>query len=259
MKVVLVTHDSVFGRYLAATLYAASAVDQILIEGARPSWRFYWRKLRRVGAFDVAFQIWLARWYRREGGRHVPDLAMPPHERITSANEYAFDADSLVIGFGTSFITASTLARLPNGFLNLHTGFLPDYRGVKSEFWALARRDLSRIGWTLHYMTPTLDAGDIVLRQRVVWDGENPAALRAKLLLDAAPTIARLLRAAERPRAPQGEGTYYTTPRWADWRRYRNQSLIPSEEATFPLSTRSPTEPQPRYRPPDHTPSPPRK
>ena len=47
MKVVLVTHDSVFGRYVAATLYAAAAVDEVLIEGARPSWRFYWRKLRR--------------------------------------------------------------------------------------------------------------------------------------------------------------------------------------------------------------------
>ena len=229
MKVVLVTHDSVFGRYLAAMLYAASAVDQVLIEHARPSWRFYWRKLRRVGPIDFAFQVWLARWYRRDGGRHLPDLAMPPHERITNANDYGFDADSLVIGFGTSFIAESTLARLPNGFLNLHTGFLPEYRGVKSEFWPLVRGDLSHIGWTLHYMTPTLDAGDIVVRQRVPWDGESPAALRAKLLRDAAPTIARILRSPALPRTPQGGGTYYTTPRWADWRRYRRQCSTPSE------------------------------
>ena len=240
MKVVLVTHDSAFGRYLAATLYRASAVDQVLVETARPSWRFYWRKLRRAGVVDFTFQVWLARWYRREGARFLPDVAMPPHERIRSANAYPFDAADLVVGFGTSYITAATLARVPNGFLNLHTGFLPDYRGVKSEFWALARRDLARIGWTLHHMTTTLDAGDMVVRQRVPWEGESPAALRAKLLRDAAPTVAALLRDARLrgvevlPRTPQATGEYFTTPTWGDWRRYRRSWLpvsapLPSE------------------------------
>lgn len=227
MKVVLVTHDSVFGRYVAATLHETSGVDRILVERAGPGWRFYRRKLRRVGAVDFAFQAWLSRWYRREGARFVPALAMPPHEWIESANTYPFDPEDLVVGFGTSYISAATLQRLPNGFLNLHTGFLPDYRGVKSEFWALSRGDTSRIGWTLHYMTSSLDAGDIVLRQKVPWTGETPAALRAAVLRDAMPALARLLRAARMdgpsalPRTPQGEGRYYTTPRWADWRRFR--------------------------------------
>jgi len=238
MKVVLVTHDSAFGRFVAATLYEASAVDAVLVETARPSWRFYWRKLRRVGVVDSLFQMWLARWYRREGARALPACTMPPHERITSANVYAFDAGDLVLGFGTSVISVATLARLPNGFLNLHTGFLPDYRGVKSEFWALARRDPGHIGWTLHYMTPALDAGDIVLRGRVAWNGESPAVLRAKLLLDAAPALATLLRDARArrdpslPRTPQGPGFYYTTPRWSDWRLFRGASGV---AATMPV------------------------
>jgi Formyl transferase len=251
MKVILVTHDAVFGRYIAATLYTASAIDHVLIESAHPSWRFYWRKLKRVGVADFTFQAWLARWYRTEGARSLPALALPPHERIKSANDYPFNAGDLVVGFGTSFITPSTLNRLPNGFLNLHTGFLPDYRGVKSEFWALARGDLSRIGWTLHYMTPTVDAGDIVLRQRVAWENESPAALRAKLLRDAAPAIAALLRNVRAhgisvlKRTPQGEGAYYTTPRWADWRAYhqsarkhcRLPNRHPEERSDAPLSS----------------------
>ena len=240
MKVVLVTHDSAFGRYVAARLYAESAVDRVLVEHARLGWRFYWRKLRRVGIADFAFQAWLARWFRSEGARHLPALPLPPHERIGTANEYPFDAGDLVIGFGTSFVAGATLARLPNGFLNLHTGYLPDYRGVKSEFWALARRDLARIGWTLHYMTTTLDAGDIVLRRRVAWEGESPAELRAKLLRDAVPAVAALLREARAhgrvalPRTPQGNGTYFTTPRLADWRSFRRtaktaNALLPNE------------------------------
>jgi methionyl-tRNA formyltransferase len=239
MKVVLVTHDSVFGRFVAATLYEASAVDQVLVEQARPGLRFYWRKLRRVGPVDFAFQAWLARWYHREGARHMPNRIMPPHDLIASANGYPFDASDLVIGFGTSLISTATLGRLPNGFLNLHTGYLPSYRGVKSEFWALARHDFGRIGWTLHYMTPAIDAGDIVLRGRVAWDGESPAAVRAKLLLEAAPQIATLLRDARArgvaalPRTPQGPGEYFTTPRWSDWRLYRRPGgssvVVPNE------------------------------
>src|SRR6058998_944803 len=121
MKVVLVTHDSVFGRFVAATLYNASVLDVVLVERARPSWRFYWRKLRRVGPIDAMFQAWLARWYRTEGARHLPRHAFPRHESIDNANSYAFERSDLVIGFGTSYITAATLARLPKGFLNLHT------------------------------------------------------------------------------------------------------------------------------------------
>jgi hypothetical protein len=227
MKVVLITHDSPFGRFVAASLYEASAVDQVLVERARPSWRFYARKLRRVGIANAVFQAWLARWYRTEGARHLPAHTLPPNDSIANANQYPFGASDLVIGFGTSYITRATLARVPNGFLNLHTGLLPHYRGVKSEFWALARHDVGRIGWTLHFMAPELDAGDIVLRGRVPWHGESPPALRAAVLRDAVPAIATMLRDARSrgvtalPRLPQGAGEYFTTPRWSDWRAYR--------------------------------------
>lgn len=231
MKVLLVTHDGVFGRWLASSLWAAGAVDGVLVETARPRVRYYVRKLLRAGPRDFAFQAWLSRWYAREGARALPASQLPPHERITSANAHAFADDELPIGFGTSYITAATLSRLANGFLNLHTGFLPDYRGVKSELWALSRGDVERLGWTLHFMTPELDAGDIVMRRTVPWEGESAGAFRAKLLRDAAPAIAELLRCVRAdgssaiPRSPQGRGTYYSTPGWADWRAYHVAQL----------------------------------
>ena len=232
MHVVLVTHDSPYGRYVAAALGAATRVDRFLFETGLPSLRFYGRKLRQVGAIDFAFQVALNRWFRREGAKYLPDFAVPLHERVANVNRCRFGPNDLVIGFGTSYVTAATLAAMPRGFLNLHTGVLPNYRGVKSEFWVLYEHDYGRIGWTLHYMAPRLDAGDIVLRGRVPWRGEDPAALRAKLLQDAVPAIAALAdRVRERgfdaiTRTPQGEGRYYTTPTWAEWRRFaRSHSL----------------------------------
>jgi hypothetical protein len=227
MNLVLVTHDSAYGRYLAGALSALTRVDRLIVERARPPWRLYARKLMRVGPADFAFQVALSRWFRHEGTQHLPAVAMPAHESVLSVNECRFGADDLVIAFGTSYVTRATLAAAPRGIVNLHTGVLPDYRGVKSEFWALYRHDYGRIGWTLHYMTPRLDEGDIVLGGRVVWSGENPAALRAKLLEDAVPAIgAWASRVRERgfdaiSRTRQGAGRYYTTPTWAEWRRYQ--------------------------------------
>jgi methionyl-tRNA formyltransferase len=138
MRVIFVTHDSTFGRYVAASLYDRGLLDRIVVETGRPGWRYYWRKLRRVGPANAVFQMWLNRWFRREGRWCLPNLAFPPHATVADVNRYPF-GDDLVIGFGTSVITARTLGGMSHGFLNLHTGWLPDYRGVKSEFWTLLR------------------------------------------------------------------------------------------------------------------------
>lgn len=227
MNVVLITHDSIYGRYVAATLHQAVGLDRLIVERGRASWRFYWKKLRRVGLINFGFQFLLNRWFRRAGRQTLPDLPMPPHSTVDTANGLHFGPDDLVLGFGTSYLTARTLASVPRGVLNLHTGLLPRYRGVKSEFWTLYAGDHDHAGWTLHYMTPQLDAGDIVLQHCVPVANEHPAALRAKLLRDAVPMIAEWIAAVRTggfetiTRTPQGEGRYYTTPTWKEWRQYQ--------------------------------------
>jgi len=205
MKILLVTRDSVYGRYLAAGLWDAGAVDRVVLETGRPPWRFYWRKFRRVGPVNAA----------------VTESTVEDHE--------------LPLGFGTSVIRAETLARLPFGFLNLHTGWLPDYRGVKAEFWRLFEGQGRPAGWTLHFMTPRLDEGDIVLQGAVAPTGENPAQLRALLLEDAIPALAAFCHTLRREglsrvdRRRQEGGRYFTTPTWREWRAYRQGHRLVSE------------------------------
>jgi len=242
MNVVLVTHDPVFGRYLGTRLYELGKLDQFIVETGRPSWRFYWRKFKRVGAVNFAFQFLLNRWFRREGQRYLPRLPLPPHQTVATINGFPFGDEDLVIGIGTSIIMARTLAGMKHGFLNLHTGWLPDYRGVKSEFWSLARGDHTKAGWTLHYMTPRLDDGDIVLQRTVRVTTQNPAELRAILLRDAVPALGEFIETVRHkgfsviPRRPQGDGHYFTTPSWREWRDYhrcgRESSAISSESVS---------------------------
>ena len=229
MNVIVVTHDSVYGRYVASQLYERASIDRLIIETDGPSLAFAMRKLQRVGPIDFGFQLYLNRWFRLQGRRHLPDLPLPPHERVATVNDCAFGNDDLVLGFGTSYVRAKTLARTPRGILNLHTGLLPEFRGVKSEFWALASGERDVTGWTLHYMSPELDAGDIVIRKRVDANGDDPASLRARLLRDAVNDLADFLARTRRygfgsiPRSPQDEGRYFTTPRWSDWRQWRTR------------------------------------
>ena len=90
MNVVLVTHDPVFGRYLGTRLYELGKLDQFIVETGRPSWRFYWRKFKRVGAVNFAFQFLLNRWFRREGQRYLPRLPLPPHQTVATINGFPF-------------------------------------------------------------------------------------------------------------------------------------------------------------------------
>jgi len=96
MNVIVVTHDSIFGRYVAASLARATRIDRVVIETAGAGWRFYARKLRRVGPLNFGFQYVLNRAFRRDGADHLPDLSLPTHERIGSINELAFGDDDLV-------------------------------------------------------------------------------------------------------------------------------------------------------------------
>ena len=65
------------------------------------------------------------------------------------------------IRFG-AILDDRAIAVSPRGVLNLHSGILPDYRGVMATFWAMLN-NAERIGTTLHTIIDSgIDTGDIV-------------------------------------------------------------------------------------------------
>lgn len=227
MRIVIATNNSRLGRYFAYSLNQGT----VLLEYGRPSWRFIWKKFRKVGLINFVFQYFFNAWFKWRAGRGVPDRQVE-HIKVGSVNVYPFQPDDLVICFGTSYITKKTLAKAT--FLNLHTGVLPQYRGVKSEWWALKNRDWFYIGWTLHKMMPKLDAGEII------FSGQRPEIpftapeLRSCLVRAAVDRIrSRWDRLAESG-TPQDESQahYYTTPTLWEWLGFGSQ--IKSEAHSSP-------------------------
>ncbi len=104
-----------------------------------------------------------------------------------------FDPDVIVsIRFGQIF--KSPVIDIPRfGVINLHSGVLPDYRGILATFWAMLN-DETHIGCSLHYVTDnTIDTGNIIGISKIPADTErsllwNVAALYepgAALIVDA--------------------------------------------------------------------------
>ena len=76
---------------------------------------------------------------------------------------FAATEPQLVLSIRYGTILRDRVIRIPQrGVLNLHSGRLPDYRGIMATFWALLN-DESHIGTTLHTIDSTgIDAGSIL-------------------------------------------------------------------------------------------------
>lgn len=135
----------------------------------------------------------------------------------------AFAPDVIVsVRFGQIFKPAA-IAVPPLGVLNLHSGVLPDYRGVLATFWALLEGE-ERIGCTLHHVTDgTIDTGDIIAIHRrpadrsrsVLWNVLGLYDGGCALVADALATLAAN-GSLPRTQQPTGNGRYFTYPGQAE-------------------------------------------
>ena len=150
-----------------------------------------------------------------------------PNEPVALDRLRALELDLVVsIRYGRIFkADFLTVPRL--GVLNLHSGILPDYRGVMASFHALAA-DAGEIGCTLHTIDdPRIDTGPIVGEWRRPVDkaqsyfGHVLSLYEpgARLVLE---SIARLTKGEELVSAPQPRdaGAYYSFPDDEDVARF---------------------------------------
>ncbi len=92
-------------------------------------------------------------------------------------------APKLVVLAGFMRILSDDFVRHYEGrMMNIHPSLLPKYRGLHTHARALEAGD-EVAGCTVHYVTPELDAGPILMQARVpVLDGDTPETLAARVL-----------------------------------------------------------------------------
>jgi len=93
-----------------------------------------------------------------------------------------FQPQLVVLAGFMRILTESFVRHYAGRMLNIHPSLLPKYRGLKTHARAIEAGD-SEHGVSVHFVTPELDGGPVVLQARVpVGPGETPEMLAARVL-----------------------------------------------------------------------------
>ena len=137
----------------------------------------------------------------------------------------------VILSVAASQIFRPALLRVPRlGCVNVHTGKLPQYRGMLPVFWQM-HDGCSQIGVTVHTMTEGIDLGEIILESAVAvnqsWTLD--AAIREMKKLGAGVVLDALerLRLQSATPTPMDHGTsgYRSFPGPDDAREFRRRGL----------------------------------
>tara|TARA_B100000963_G_scaffold31269_1_gene23151 strand:+ start:13138 stop:13944 length:807 start_codon:yes stop_codon:yes gene_type:complete len=73
----------------------------------------------------------------------------------------------IILIFGTGILVKETFSLSKLGSINIHTGITPEYRGAKSEFWAILNNDRNMLGYTIHKVDIGIDTGEIIFQKKI--------------------------------------------------------------------------------------------
>jgi methionyl-tRNA formyltransferase len=194
-------------------------------------------QVRRSG-IAYSLYLWcattLADWLCARGGGAVPTHSVAPGlsvlttRNLNDAEGLRFLAecapDLLISAFFNQRLSAAALALPTRGCLNIHPSLLPEAKGVDPVFQAILR-DAPQLGVTVHFMTPELDAGQIVaqrsIQRHAAWSVFEATAV---LFREGAELLAAAIAPIERGAmgSPQsGAGSYQSWPTSQDLRHLR--------------------------------------
>ncbi len=123
----------------------------------------------------------------------------------------------IIFIYGTSILKKEFLDRIKAPILNIHSGILPKYRNVHSDFWAFLNKDFDNIGVSIIYLDSGIDSGDLAVQRRIKYS-KSDGLIDIKIkILTLIPTLVKFtlgkISEGKLPRKKQNElkkGVFYT-------------------------------------------------
>jgi hypothetical protein len=103
-------------------------------------------------------------------GGDLREIVQHPSEYITNANDglskIKADEYDVLLVVGSPYLHEINLLKFRNR-LNLHIGYLPFYKGIKTIEWAILADDWDKVGFSIHRLTRQLDGGEVLHREAI--------------------------------------------------------------------------------------------
>lgn len=170
-------------------------IDKVIIEKPISTSTFLKRRIKNIGWVKVIGQVLnrifivpFLRWSSRkrfeeivaEGNLDSTPIPESQILRVPSVNSDSCisaleELDPEVVGVvNTRILSGKTLQVTQAGFINIHAGITPGYRGWHGAYWALVRKDLAHCGVTVHKIDEGIDTGRIMYQDTIaITDKDN--------------------------------------------------------------------------------------
>ncbi len=103
-------------------------------------------------------------------------------ETEISSRLQKYDIDFIVLAGFMRILTASFVAQWPKKILNIHPSLLPAYKGLNTHQRAIDDGQ-SEAGCSVHFVTPDLDSGPVIVQKRVsIRPGDTSESLSKRVL-----------------------------------------------------------------------------
>lgn len=221
-RVVLLCHDddpidrAGLARWLASSLRLVGIVA--IRGGARRRWRALRRQIRRSGlagavdalAWRVYYRLtqrdvdraWVSGEVARLERRYPPvgvDVPVLYTSDPNGADVRAFLQrlqPDLMVARCKQLLAPATFMIPRHGTFVLHPGMCPEYRNAHGCFWALAQRDLGRVGMTLLRIDRGVDTGPAFLHASYAFDEgrESPIVIQYRVVTENLDAIGEALK-----------------------------------------------------------------
>ncbi|WP_250284475.1 MULTISPECIES: formyltransferase family protein [unclassified Frankia] len=176
LRVVLLICDDPQHSYLRRLVGTRLNLLATIVESGADQQRRLWRHHRYRDALYRAYQgrrqklTGRARYRREYFGALCADLPEPDTPAHRVANVNSPEVRELVAGLrpdltvvcGTGVLGRKLIGTVPGLMVNIHTGWLPEYKGNHCIYFAYRAADWDRIGATVHVLTPALDSGAVL-------------------------------------------------------------------------------------------------
>jgi len=257
MKTLLICHDGaqleteVLSRWLSSF---SNLVGMVIIqEPQNRLWHRVRREIHRIGifrfidvlAFRLYYRLFLARkdreWERRqveqnrihqgEISRDI-EILKTPSPNAPQAQEFIERLNPDIVLARCKVILKESVFSIPaKGTLVMHPGICPEYRNAHGCFWALARRDLGRVGMTLLRVDRGIDTGPVFGYYTYAFDEvhESHSVIQSRVVLENLDVLrekfVQIFQGTATPLDTAGRSSNeWGQPRLTDYLRWKSQA-----------------------------------